>query len=98
MKSRSRDKLNKSPLPTLAGDGLKSTFKPPENWVDAPEFVPRWMTGGNTSITSEGSGSSQNSESPESGEKIEEVKPRSYADVVGHEHATDSNFPGTGED
>lgn len=32
-----------------AGPSSKPTkfkaFKPPENWVDAPEFVPRWLAG-----------------------------------------------------
>jgi len=43
-KSRSRSKekamSNKS---SPAVRPQKSTFTPPENWVDAPEFVPRWL-------------------------------------------------------
>lgn len=38
LKSRSREKLN-----TSASSKVPSTFKPPENWANAPEFVPSWL-------------------------------------------------------
>lgn len=41
-KSRSREKLNLSKSPP-SSPVKPSTFKPPENWANAPEFVPSWL-------------------------------------------------------
>ncbi|CAL8142429.1 unnamed protein product [Orchesella dallaii] len=82
---RSKERLNNSSKSSAPAQP-QSTFTPPANWVDAPEFVPRWLAA-----------SSDQSEKEQAAlTNPISTKPRSYAAVVGTAHATVGNTNSSG--